>query len=177
MRGMDIGLSAVCRICDVTTPLVKLFASQPKPRKIAFWTNLGYRVFASHFAAIRGVHITCVAFSGSLFCLRGVMRIAAIPTSNHRLLRYTSHVIDTTLLIAAILLTLILHQYPFTDAWLTTKVLLLVLYMVFGTFALKRARTLSGRTVALLCALLTFAYIVGVAITHQPAGWLTLIRR
>ena len=105
------------------------------------------------------------------------MRIAGTPTANHRLLRYTSYVIDTTLLMAAILLTLILHQYPFTDAWLTTKLLLLVLYIALGTFALKRARTKSGRAVALLSALLTFAYIIGVAITHQPFGWLALIRR
>jgi uncharacterized membrane protein SirB2 len=134
-------------------------------------------VLTSHFAAIRLVHITCVTLSGSLFCLRGIMRIAAIPAANHRVLRLTSYTIDTTLLIAAILLTLILHRYPFIDAWLTTKLLLLVLYIVLGTYALKRARTPSGRSVALFCALLTFAYIVGVAITHQPAGWLTLIRR
>jgi uncharacterized membrane protein SirB2 len=105
------------------------------------------------------------------------MRIAAIPAANHRLLRLASYAIDTTLLIAAILLTSLLHQYPLADDWLTTKLLLLVLYIVLGTFALKRARTPSGRTVAFLSALLTFAYIIGVAITHRPAGWLTLIPR
>jgi len=136
-----------------------------------------YQILASHFAEIRQAHIVCVALSGSLFFFRGLLRIAAIPAANHWLLRFTSYVVDTTLLVAAILLTLILHQYPFTDAWLTTKFLLLVLYIVLGTYALKRARTQSGRTVALLCALLTFAYIVGVAITHQPAGWLSLIGR
>ncbi|TLY95009.1 MAG: hypothetical protein E6K36_04040 [Gammaproteobacteria bacterium] len=134
-------------------------------------------MLASQFAAIRLVHITCVAMSGSLFCLRGILRIASIPTAHHWLLRLASHVIDTALLLAAILLTLILHQYPFTDAWLTTKVLLLVLYIVLGTIALKRARTVFGRVVAFVFALLTFAYIIGVAITHHPAGWLTLIWR
>jgi len=134
-------------------------------------------MLASHFATIRLVHVTCVALSGSLFCVRGLMRIAAMPATNHRLLRLTSYAIDTTLLIAAVLLTLILHQYPFTDAWLTTKLLLLAVYIALGTYALKRARTPSGRSVALFCALLTFAYIIGVAITHQPAGWLCLIRR
>ena len=88
--------------------------------------------------------------------VRGVLRLAAIRAANHWLLRLMSYVIDATLLIAAILLTLILHQYPFTDAWLTTKLLLLVLYIVLGTYALKRARTSSGRTAALLGALLTF---------------------
>src|SRR5256886_5618794 len=124
-------------------------------------------MLASQFAAIRLVHITCVAMSGSLFCLRGILRIASIPTAHHWLLRLASHVIDTALLLAAILLTLILHQYPFTDAWLTTKVLLLVLYIVLGTIALKRARTVFGHVVAFVFALLTFAYIIGVAITHR----------
>jgi len=134
-------------------------------------------MLATHFLEIRFVHIACVVLSGGVFCVRGVMRIAAIRAANHWLFRLTSYVIDTTLLVAAILLTLILHQYPFTDVWLTTKLLLLLLYIVLGTYALKRAKTPSGRTVALLCALLTYACIVGVAITHQPAGWLTLIRR
>lgn len=134
-------------------------------------------MLASHFITIRLVHVACVALSGSLFCVRGLLRLASIRAANHWLLRMTSYVIDTTLLVAAILLTSILHQYPFTDAWLTTKLLLLLLYIVLGTYALKRARTPAGRGIALACALLTFAYIVGVAITHQPAGWLTLIRR
>jgi uncharacterized membrane protein SirB2 len=134
-------------------------------------------MFASHFAAIRTVHITCVALSGSLFLVRGLLRIAAVPAANHRLLRLTSYAIDSTLSGAAILLTVILHQYPFPDAWLTTKLLLLVVYIVLGTCALKRARTPTGQSVALCFALLTFAYIVGVAITHQPSGWLSMIRR
>jgi uncharacterized membrane protein SirB2 len=134
-------------------------------------------MIASHFAAIRTVHITCVALSGSLFLIRGLLRIAAVPAANHRLLRLSSYAIDTTLLGAAILLASILHQYPFADAWLTTKLVLLVVYIVLGSYALKRARTSTGRSLALLCALLTFAYIVGVAITHQPAGWFSLIRR
>jgi uncharacterized membrane protein SirB2 len=92
-------------------------------------------------------------------------------------LRLTSYVIDTTLLSAAIALTLILHRYPFTDAWLTTKALLLVIYIVFGIVALKRARTRLGRSAALLAALLTYGFMIGVAVTHHPAGWLILLRR
>lgn len=134
-------------------------------------------MFASHFAVIRAVHITCVALSGTLFLARGLLRIAAVPAANHRLLRLSSYAIDTTLLGAALILTSILHQYPFADAWLTTKLILLVLYIVLGSYALKRARTSAGRGAALFFALLTFAYIVGVAVTHQPAGWLSLIRR
>jgi uncharacterized membrane protein SirB2 len=38
------------------------------------------------------------------------------------------------------------------------------------------ARTRLTRSVAFLAAILTFAYIVGLALAHDPAGWLTLLR-
>lgn len=133
-------------------------------------------MLSAHVAEIRLLHVGCVAFSGTLFTLRGAMRIADFPIANHWTLRWTSYVIDTALLGAAALLTLILHQYPFVDGWLTCKVLLLPLYIALGIITMKRARTRAGRSVAFIAALLTFAYIVGVALAHDPSGWLALRR-
>jgi uncharacterized membrane protein SirB2 len=133
-------------------------------------------VLTSHYQQILALHVGSVTFSGSLFAIRGILRLYNRPIANHRALRVLSYVVDTTLLVAAILLTLILHQYPFVNAWLTAKLLLLMLYIALGTIALKRARTTVSRSVALVAALVTFACIVGVAITHDPAGWLLLIR-
>lgn len=134
-------------------------------------------MLAAHYTGIRLLHIGCVALSGSLFTLRGLARLGGLAVANHRAVRICSYLIDTTLLGAAILLMLILHQYPLVDAWLTAKVLLLVLYIVLGIVALRRARTRLATGVALLAALLTFACMIGVAITHHPAGWLVLLRR
>ncbi len=67
--------------------------------------------------------------------------LARSPLANHAALRYLSYAIDTTLLTAALMLVTILHQYPFVQAWLTVKVLLLVVYVVLGSLALKRATT------------------------------------
>ena len=113
--------------------------------------------------------------SGVFFTVRGLLRIGGIAIANHRVLRITSYVIDTTLLSAAILLTVIVQQYPFVDAWLTAKVLLLVLYIALGIITLKRARTRLGRICAFLAALSTFGFMIGVAVTHHPAGWLILL--
>jgi len=129
-----------------------------------------------HFSAIRLLHVSCVGISGGLFSIRAVLRIGACPAANHWALRLAAHGIDTVLLVSGILLTLVLHQYPLTDAWLTAKVLLLVLYIFLGTLALKRARTTASRVLALFAAVLTFVAIIGVAVTHQPAGWLTFLR-
>ncbi len=133
-------------------------------------------MLASHYLQILHLHVGCVVLSGSLFGARALMRIADSPLANHRALRILSYLIDTALLVAAVLLTLILHQYPIRNGWLTAKVLLLVLYIGLGSIALKRAQTRAARGAALLAALLVFAFIIGVALTHHPAGWLVLLR-
>jgi uncharacterized membrane protein SirB2 len=134
-------------------------------------------MLADHFVAIRQIHIACVVLSGTLFCARGGLRMANVAAANQRLLRLASHLIDTALLTAAVLLTIILEQYPFRDAWLTTKVLLLVLYIMLGSLALRHARKRRDAILAFGAALLTYAWIIGVAVTHQPAGWLSLVPR
>jgi uncharacterized membrane protein SirB2 len=51
-------------------------------------------------------------------------------------------------------------------------VLLLVVYIVLGSFALKRARDARLRLVCFLAALLSFAAIIAIARTHDPLGFL-----
>lgn len=125
---------------------------------------------AAWFLQILWLHIGCVIASGSLFFVRGCMRLAGWPAANHRALRSVSVAIDMTLLAAAIALTMIIHQYPFVQAWLTVKVLLLVVYIVLGTFALKRGRTPRVRGVSFIAALAVFLFIVSVARTQNPIG-------
>ena len=134
-------------------------------------------MLATHYADIRVIHVGSVALSGTLFTVRGLFRIGNSAVANHRLLRVSAYSIDTTLLASAILLTLILHQYPFVEPWLTAKVLLLLLYIALGTVTLRRAHTRFGRIAALAGSLGTFIAIIGVAIAHDPAGWLKLIHR
>ena len=81
------------------------------------------------------------------------------------------------LLTAALMLTTIVHQYPFVQAWLTVKVLLLVVYIVLGTIALKRGRSPRERALAYVAALTVFAFIVSVARAHDPLGALAGLLR
>jgi uncharacterized membrane protein SirB2 len=134
-------------------------------------------MLTDQFFLIRQVHITCVLLSGALFCVRGGLRITNVAAANHRVLRVVSYLIDATLLVAAVLLTIILQQFPFLDAWLTTKVLLLALYIALGSLALKHAQSRRLRVLAFGSALLTYAWIIGVAVTHDPAAWLALTYR
>ena len=126
------------------------------------------------YPQIKFVHVLCVILSGSLFALRGMMMLAGSRLANHAALRYLSYAIDSALLTAALMLITILHQYPFVQVWLTVKVLLLVVYIVLGVFALRRGRTWRIRAICYLAALVVFASIIGVALAHNPLGWLTM---
>ncbi len=128
---------------------------------------------ASWYLEILYTHITCVVLSGCLFFTRGCLMLAGLPLANRRWVKWLSYVIDITLLAAAIALTMIIHQYPFVQAWLTTKVLLLVVYIVLGIFALRRGRTRAIRAGFFVVSLGVFLFIVSVAITQDPRGaWL-----
>jgi len=122
------------------------------------------------YPQIRFVHIAAVILSGSLFMLRGVLMLAKSRWTNYPALRWLSYAIDTTLLTAALMLVTILHQYPFVQAWLTAKVLLLVVYIVLGTFALKRGRTRSVQVTCYFAAMFVFAFIVSIARAHDAWG-------
>jgi len=126
------------------------------------------------YPQIKFMHVLCVILSGSLFALRGLMMLAGSRFTNHAALRYLSYAIDTTLLTAAVMLVAMLHQYPFVQAWLTVKVLLLAVYIVLGVFALRRGRTRRVRAICYVAALAVFATIIGVALAHNPLGWLAL---
>ena len=64
----------------------------------------------------------------------------------------------------------VIHQYPFVTGWLTMKVALLVVYVLFGSVALKRGRTRGMRVAAFFAALLTVAFLYSVARAHHPLG-------
>jgi uncharacterized membrane protein SirB2 len=125
---------------------------------------------AAWYLQILWTHIGCVIASGSLFFARGCMMLAGLPAANHVALRRISVAIDVLLLAAAITLTTIIHQYPFVQAWLTVKVLLLVVYIALGVFALRRGRTRAIRAICFGAALAVFLFIVTVARTHDPLG-------
>lgn len=127
---------------------------------------------AGVYSILKHVHVTCVVLSGLGFLLRGLWMLAGSSLLNHRLTRILPHAVDAVLLASAIALAILADQYPLRDAWLTAKVGGLVAYVALGTVALKRGRTRSIRLAAMVAALGVFGYIVSVAVTKQPAGFM-----
>ena len=123
------------------------------------------------YAQIKWVHIATVLASGSLFLLRGLL----LQLGQQRLamsapLRYFSYSIDTVLLTAALMLLTILPHAMFANGWLTVKLVLLLVYVVLGSFALKRGRTPRVRLASYLLALLVFGFMLTIARGHHPLG-------
>jgi uncharacterized membrane protein SirB2 len=123
------------------------------------------------YPEIRWVHVAAVLSSGVLFFLRGTMVLGGLQRwAMWAPVRYLSYAIDTVLLTAALMLATLLRQYPFVHAWLTVKVVLLVVYIGLGTFALKRGRTRRVRAVCFAAAVLVYLFIISVARAHHPLG-------
>lgn len=123
------------------------------------------------YLALKHLHLTCVVLSGLGFALRGVWMLTASPRLHSRLAKILPHLVDTLLLGSALAMAWMSGQYPFAQGWLTAKLLGLLAYIVFGAIALKRGKTRAVRTRFFVLALLTYAYIVSVALTRNPFIW------
>lgn len=117
---------------------------------------------------LKTLHVGCAILSIAGFLLRGVWMLRDSPRLTARATRILPHINDSLLLVTAIALAAGIQQYPFVHAWLTAKVVALLLYIFLGAIALTYGRTRPQRIVAGLTALLVFAYIVAVALTRQP---------
>lgn len=122
------------------------------------------------YPQIKSLHVWMVLLSGGLFALRGASVLLGRRWAMALPVRLASYAIDTTLLTAALMLLTMLPASMFANGWLLMKVTLLVIYILFGTLALKRARSPRQRTVFYVLALLTYAWMLTIARSHHPLG-------
>lgn len=122
------------------------------------------------YPQIKWLHVAAVIASGSLFLLRGVAVQAQARWPMAAPVRYLSYGIDTVLLAAAVMLVVILPAALYANGWLTVKLVLLVIYIGLGTFALKRGRTPGIRLATFVGALAVYGSIIAVARAHHPLG-------
>ncbi|SRR5579883_309476 len=131
----------------------------------------------SLYPLVKLVHVTAVAASGGYFLLRGLAVQLGGRWPHAASARYLSYIVDTVLLAAGVTLATILPRAMFANGWLDVKLVLVVAYILLGTFALKRARTRTGKRRAFAGALATFALIVTIAVSHSPLGPLAWLVR
>ena len=128
------------------------------------------------YAQIKWVHVASVLGSGGLFLARGLLlQLGQSRLAMAAPLRYLSYAIDCVLLTAAMMLLTILPHALFANGWLSAKLMLLPVYVVLGSFALKRGRTARVRGTCYVLALLVFGFMLTIARSHQPMGALALL--
>ncbi|WP_432464208.1 MULTISPECIES: SirB2 family protein [unclassified Agarivorans] len=125
-----------------------------------------------YYSMAKHLHMTLATLSIIGFVFRWLLALKGSAMLNRRWLKVFPHLVDTLLLVAAIFLCIASQQYPLVENWLTVKVVLLVVYILLGVFALKRAPNQLIRILAGLAAIAVFAQLLVVAITKSPLGLL-----
>ncbi len=119
------------------------------------------------YSLTKHIHMTFAGLSFLGFIIRGYWMISGSNILHAKPVKIVPHVVDTVLLVSAIVLVVLTGFYPLKVDWVTLKVLLLVAYIILGTFALKRGKTKASKIICFILALITFISIYGLAI-HKP---------
>jgi uncharacterized membrane protein SirB2 len=137
------------------------------------WMGSQADAMIEFYPQIKQFHIFVALLSGSVFALRGAFAIGGARWPNALPVKWMSYAIDTALLTAALMLLTILPGAVFANGWLATKLVLLVVYVVLGVLALRRAKTQRSRVLFYAAALCTYVAIYSIARAHQPLGFYT----
>ncbi|NLY14142.1 MAG: SirB2 family protein [Gammaproteobacteria bacterium] len=132
-------------------------------------------MLAEHYALIKNIHIGLALLSGSLFALRGLwVLLVGSGQGLQKTVNRFSYVVDSCLLLAALLLLSALNFTPLSAAWLQAKLVLLLLYVLLGVLAFRAKYGITVRWLAYCAALLCFAGMYYSARLHLPfAGLLS----
>jgi uncharacterized membrane protein SirB2 len=119
------------------------------------------------YMAYKHFHLLMVVLSVSFLLVRYAMSLKPAAMLQTKFFKIAPHVIDTLLLVSAVLLMITLQQYPFVHAWLTEKFLAVLAYIALGVMAFK-GRTAAIRWICFLGALGWLGLVLRVAMTKQP---------
>src|SRR5690625_994537 len=123
------------------------------------------------YTILKHIHMSAAFLTAALFFLRGSWMVFSPRLLQRRWVKIVPHIIDTVLLVAALLLVYKLFQFGAVLTWVLAKVVGVVVYIVLGTIALKRGRTMPIRIAAFAGGLLTCVYILAVAFSKSAWPW------
>lgn len=121
-----------------------------------------------NYFLIKHIHMTAAGLSLLLFVIRAYWSVTGSALLQNKAVKIVPHIIDTILLVAGVILAAMIGP---EQPWILAKIVLLLVYIGVGTIAIKRGRTPGQRAVAALVAVAIFAYIVGIALSHNPLSW------
>lgn len=125
------------------------------------------------YATVKVVHQTAVTLSLTGFFVRGAASLAGAAWVRGRAAKTLPHVVDSVLLLSALVMAGMLRLTPDRAPWLLAKIIGLVAYVALGVVALRPGRPRALRATAWLAALAVAGWIASVAITKSPLGFLS----
>ena len=126
-----------------------------------------YQASMTSYFVLYSIHAGTALISIAGFFIRGVWMLQSSARLQLRWVRIAPHINDSILLLTAVALALITAQYPGPATWLNAKIIGLLIYIVLGVIALKRGKSKRVRSSAWCLALITYAYILAVAVTKD----------
>jgi uncharacterized membrane protein SirB2 len=127
------------------------------------------------YETLKLIHVGTAILTISGFILRSYWMLTGSSKLQLRAVRILPHIVDTVFLLSGIALIVTLNLPVLSQNWLLVKFVALVAYVVFGTIALGRGKTMRSRATAFVLALATFAYIAGVALSKSTASWFAIL--
>ncbi|MES3040390.1 MAG: SirB2 family protein [Pseudomonadota bacterium] len=120
------------------------------------------------YVLIKMLHAVMVLAVGLLFLWRAFLTLARPPAQNGKMPTLLAHTLSLGVLASGLTLVALYGQMP---AWVMTKLIFLFVFIAFGVVAFKRAKTRGVQLTMMALALLTYAFLVSVAVTKLPAGF------
>ncbi len=120
------------------------------------------------YLIIKHLHITLAFASICFFCVRFAWSISNSAQLQQKWVRVFPHIVDTLLLSLGLYLMIVMKLWPTEHPWLATKLIALVVYILLGTFAIKRGKTKIVKWGTGILAILVYVYMINVAISHNP---------
>jgi len=124
------------------------------------------------YTSFKLVHLCAAILSFNGFVLRGYWMMTDPVLLDRKWVRILPHVVDAIFLASGVGLIYALRLQVLQNGWLLTKFAVLFVYVVLGSVALRRGRSMAIRKTAFTFAVISFVYIVGVALSKSNASWL-----
>lgn len=123
------------------------------------------------YIALKHLHLTFVVISLLIFFVRGVFLFINSPLLTKKIMKIAPHIINTIMLVSGVVLAVNLGMKPGEHPWIMAKIIGLIVFIVVGVGAFKVRNRLLQK-ILWIDALVVFGYIVSVAITKNPMGFL-----
>ncbi len=119
------------------------------------------------YTLLKTLHVSAVTLTFILFLWRWLYVLGHDPAIRPPWMRWLPHLNDSLLFFLGLGLAWKIGQSPFAAGWLAAKLAALLVYIFLGLYVMRFARSPQRRLLGGIAALLTFAYMVGVAVTKN----------